>query len=170
MPTHTVTQMPSGTPTPAYTFRPSPTLLLFTPPVDIVWLSDGTQLLSREHYRPYDFDNDPWLQSFATLYREAIQQNEIWVENPITVALRFSGFYTPDCGGPDRLIVFYENDSSVVVVIGRDHIRFDDSVAGIEDRIDLVRQGAVWEFEWVGGRFRCQPGRGQQDWGPDLCV
>lgn len=52
----------------------------------------------------------------------------------------------------------------------------DDSVAGIRYRFTFVDEafvgGTAGVYRLVEGRreFRCQPGRGQTDWGPELCL
>ncbi|WP_159784416.1 hypothetical protein [Sodalinema gerasimenkoae] len=50
----------------------------------------------------------------------------------------------------------------------------DDSVNSRRYRIemtwDLQEPDADWEVTWVGQQFRCQQGRGQQDWGSDFCI
>ena len=45
----------------------------------------------------------------------------------------------------------------------------DDSVNSIRDRIELKRNQNKWEIIWVGRQFKCQSGRGHQDWSGVLC-
>lgn len=45
----------------------------------------------------------------------------------------------------------------------------DDSVRGIRYRIELKRKQNKWEIIWVGEQYKCQPGRGHQDWSSVLC-
>lgn len=52
----------------------------------------------------------------------------------------------------------------------------DDSVAGKRYRFTLVDEafvgGSAGTYRLIQGRreFRCHPGRGQTDWGPELCL
>lgn len=45
----------------------------------------------------------------------------------------------------------------------------DDSVGGIRNRIELKRNQNKWEIVWVGEQYKCQLGRGHQDWSDRLC-
>jgi hypothetical protein len=45
----------------------------------------------------------------------------------------------------------------------------DDSVNAERFRIEFERNEQEWDMVSVGSQYRCQPGRGQQDWGTDLC-
>lgn len=45
----------------------------------------------------------------------------------------------------------------------------DDSVNSIRDRIELKRSQNKWEIIWVGRQFKCQSGRGHQEWSGVLC-
>lgn len=50
----------------------------------------------------------------------------------------------------------------------------DDSVNSLRYRIEMTwdpqNPDEDWQVVWVGQQFRCQPGRGAQDWGTDSCV
>ena len=140
------------------------------PPGTPLILSDASQVAPRDQYRPFDFDRDPWLAGYVQEYQEALQAQAAWLEDPIAVALRLVGFPNPDETAPDQVSVFYQDPATTIVVVLQDPIVGDDSVAASEHRIELVKTGAIWEVTWAGGRYRCQPGRGQQDWQPDLCA
>ncbi|MEA5599218.1 hypothetical protein [Rivularia sp. UHCC 0363] len=47
----------------------------------------------------------------------------------------------------------------------------DDSVNGIRDRADfeLSEADKLWKMVWVGKQYKCQSGRGSQDWSKQLC-
>ncbi len=48
----------------------------------------------------------------------------------------------------------------------------DDSIQGIRYRADFEPYGAdvnQWRLIWAGRQYRCQSGRGSQDWSPNLC-
>ena len=126
------------------------------------------QPLSKASYRPDDIENDLWNSWWLDEYDAARSSSASWVQDPIDLALRFAGYPNPDEVAPDRVNVFYENSSTVTVVICKDGL-MDDSVRAKEHRIDLVRNGGLWEIEWSGARFRCVPNRGSQEWTTDLC-
>ncbi len=50
----------------------------------------------------------------------------------------------------------------------------DDSVNSMRYRIEMTwdpqNPDEDWQVVWVGQQFRCQQGRGQQDWGSDSCI
>ncbi|WP_143288181.1 hypothetical protein [Calothrix rhizosoleniae] len=49
----------------------------------------------------------------------------------------------------------------------------DDSVNGIRHRADFESSGTdskSWKMVWVGKQYKCQPGRGSQDWSSKLCL
>ena len=47
----------------------------------------------------------------------------------------------------------------------------DDSVANIRYRVELAPYGSEgsWKVIWAGEHYQCQPNRGQQTWGVELC-
>ena len=46
----------------------------------------------------------------------------------------------------------------------------DDSLAGIRYRFDMQRQNNQWTIQRAGRQYRCQPGRGHQDWSDETCI
>ncbi len=67
----------------------------------------------------------------------------------------------------DILVTYPTRERSAIVqtVVGL----ADDSVGGIRHRIELRRTSNKWEIVWVGRQYKCQPGRGHQDWSGTLC-
>jgi hypothetical protein len=50
----------------------------------------------------------------------------------------------------------------------------DDSVKDIRYRIEMIPSGSLcacqsWKISWMGRQYRCQAGRGAQDWSAQLC-
>lgn len=111
-------------------------------------------LKSRDRYKPYDFNSDPGLVSFAQAYEEARLDPTSWAANPLTLTLRLAGYPDPDGNDPDRIDT-YDTPTGLTVVIERFDLR-DDSLEAEEVRVDLVRKGAVWEIAWAGRRWRCR--------------
>lgn len=59
----------------------------------------------------------------------------------------------------------WETAVTTVTIIGL----ADDSVNAERFRIEFERNEQEWDMVSVGSQYRCQRGRGQQDWGTDLC-
>lgn len=59
----------------------------------------------------------------------------------------------------------WETAVTTVTIIGL----ADDSVNAERFRIEFERNEQEWDMVSVGSQYRCQPGRGHQDWGTDLC-
>jgi hypothetical protein len=50
----------------------------------------------------------------------------------------------------------------------------DDSVKDIRYRIEMIPSGSLcacqsWQISWMGRQYRCQEGRGAQEWSAQLC-
>ncbi len=130
-------------------------------------------ILPRQNYRPYNFDTDPWLSSFNQTYAAAKQRRASWLFNAPTVALRLTGYPNPDGCKPTEVTTTEQSATRVTVVVNKGPAKnescSDDSVLASEIRVDLVKAGQIWAIEWAGGRYRCHPGRGQQNFAPTLC-
>ena len=89
--------------------------------------------------------------------------------DPLTMAL---AVVAPSAGRPLDIEVLpsgsAEAPSRVIVTIDRSGL-LDDSVAAFRDRFDFAAQDGQWAMVKAGRQFRCQPGRGHQDWSADLC-
>ena len=90
--------------------------------------------------------------------------------DPLTMAL---AVVAPSTGRPLDIEVLpsgpsAEVPSRVIVTIDQSGL-LDDSVAAFRDRFDIAAQDGQWAIVKAGRQFRCQPGRGHQDWSADLC-
>lgn len=47
---------------------------------------------------------------------------------------------------------------------------FDDSVRASKHESRISREGGVWIAAPISSLYKCQPGRGQQEFAPDLCI
>ena len=67
----------------------------------------------------------------------------------------------------------YINDNLAQVTITQTNLP-DDSVAAIRYLLEFAPYGAEteqkWQLVWAGEQFKCRQGRGQQDWGSNLCL
>lgn len=90
--------------------------------------------------------------------------------DPLTMALAIAN---PSAGRPLDIEVLpsgqsVEAPSQVMITIDQGGL-LDDSVAGVRDRFDIAFQNGQWDITKAGRQFRCQQGRGHQDWSAELC-
>jgi peptidoglycan hydrolase-like protein with peptidoglycan-binding domain len=105
--------------------------------------------------------------------QEFISSNRIKVTTPKEVAVQlFSNVEEEEGRFSSEISVTYpegfvQAKTSVIVhtIIGV----ADDSVNSIRNRIELKRNQNKWEIVWVGRQYKCQSGRGHQDWSGTLC-
>lgn len=132
-----------------------------------------TKLRPKQEYLPSNLDTDPWVSSFNKSYASAKQTNEPWLFQPTTVALKLLGYPNTDGCKPTEVSTIGQSAHQVTVIIsngpGQGELCSDDSILAAETRVDLVKQDQTWAIEWVGGRYRCHQGRGQQDFAPARC-
>lgn len=68
----------------------------------------------------------------------------------------------------EDISITYSPGETALIVYTRIGVA-DDSVNSIRHRIELKRNQNKWEIVWVGRQFKCQSGRGHQDWSGILC-
>lgn len=140
-----------------------------TPGSGTVTTVPGEPPAPREAYRPSQPDSTPGYAGFLEAYEAARAEQADWLRDPVAIALRLAGYPNSEREAPDQ-VTLYQTDPERAVVVLLLEGAMDDSVRDIEDRVDLVLEDGLWRVEWAGARWRCQPGRGQQDWGIELCV
>ena len=129
-----------------------------------------TDLPGREAFLALNDSSAPWWSGTLSTVRGSIASGEAWSQDPEQIALRLGG-YQPD--SPPEFqpvaveIVRTEQQASYLVT---QEPMQDDSVRGQQLWIDLAWNGSQWDVVWAGARWKCQPGRGSQDWAPELCV
>ena len=68
--------------------------------------------------------------------------------------------------------VEYPNGNSATVIITQTNLA-DDSVAGKRYLVEFAPYSEAtqkkWQVVWAGEQFKCQLGRGDREWSPDLC-
>ncbi|GEM_PF-5831930 len=121
--------------------------------------ANSESLVSRDSFRPYDFNRDPWLTSFKNKYQKALARKEPWVADPIAIALRVAGFPNSDGTTPNEIYAYYQTQTKMTAIV-RSFGLEDDSVSAEEIKVDLVYRSQRWEIDWAGGRWKCQSGRG----------
>ncbi|MEM9949143.1 MAG: hypothetical protein AAF810_24175 [Cyanobacteria bacterium P01_D01_bin.36] len=89
--------------------------------------------------------------------------------DPLDMAMSVANVRT---GAPVEIEALYgpgvEAPSQAMITITEGGL-LDDSVAGFRYRFDINNQAGQWVIARAGRQFRCQPGRGQQDWSAELC-
>ncbi|MGB7440187.1 MAG: hypothetical protein WA919_03905 [Coleofasciculaceae cyanobacterium] len=73
----------------------------------------------------------------------------------------------------EQVAVEYPKANQAIVTITTTDVA-DDSVNGIRYRVELeknqsAKTGKNWEIVWAGSQYKCQPGRGHQDWQAEFC-
>jgi hypothetical protein len=88
--------------------------------------------------------------------------------DPITLIMEYAK-WSDEGGNPFNIQLLQGPDNQVIATVDRGGLR-DDSVSDIRYRFDIQRQAnGQWEIKKAGQQYRCQPGRGQQDWAGTLC-
>ena len=139
---------------------------------DFITLS-SSKLRPKQQYLSFNLKTDPWISSFNQSHEAAKQTNEPWLFNAPTVALKLLGYPNTDGCKPTNVSTIEHSPSNVTVIISNGPEQVlpcaGDSVLASETRVDLVKQERIWAIEWVGGRYRCHQGRGQQEFAPARC-
>jgi hypothetical protein len=92
--------------------------------------------------------------------------------DPKAIALRLFRNTEPERGKSEITVeTNYPRAVAIVTQIGIG----DDSIRSIRYRAEFTATSAtvpseqVWTLVWAGSQFKCQPGRGHQDWSSKLC-
>ncbi|HEX8735514.1 MAG TPA: hypothetical protein VF721_09340 [Pyrinomonadaceae bacterium] len=125
----------------------------------------------RVFYSPWDLENAEYerVSVIRREYAEKRRANAAWTRNPFEVGVWMSRGGNSDgcaaeieCSDPTKVKVYRSDENHATVIVLADPLVGDDSVAGVEDRIDLRRAAddGAWEVEWGGSRWHCHEGRG----------
>lgn len=92
--------------------------------------------------------------------------------DPKAIALRLFRNTEPERGKSEITVeTNYPRAVAIVTQIGIG----DDSIRSIRYRAEFTATSATvppdqeWTMVWAGSQFKCQPGRGHQDWSSKLC-
>ncbi|MGB3651250.1 MAG: peptidoglycan-binding domain-containing protein [Rivularia sp. (in: cyanobacteria)] len=101
--------------------------------------------------------------------QEFIAYKGIKATNPKAVAAQLFGSLEEEEGRnyEDISITYLRGETAVIVqtLVGL----ADDSLGAIRYRIELKLNQNKWEIVWVGQQYKCQPGRGHQNWSDVIC-
>jgi hypothetical protein len=127
-----------------------------TPNLPITYAISSEPLLTKDEYRDIDIENLDtfYIPEFWDQYSQAVAEKEFWVTDPVTVALRFSGYPNIDGIKPAQIVVYSFTEDNIMVVVTWKNL-MDDSIRDKEHRIDLVSENGIWTIEWAGWRQRC---------------
>ena len=135
-----------------------------------LWSADTTEALSsqRDSYRPI---------AIAQHWANQAQTTETLVDKPAAVgtdvkAIALSALGLTEVESEEEVQVEYPNNNLATVIITQTNLA-DDSVADRRYYIEFAPYSEAtqnkWQVVWAGEQFKCQQGRGQQEWSPDLC-
>jgi hypothetical protein len=126
-------------------------------------------LISTQLLGAASFQSNP-RSGFGTIkVQEFISSNRIKVTIPKAVAVQlFNNLEEQEGRKSEDISVAYPTRETAVIVHSIVGLA-DDSVGGIRNRIELRRNQNKWEIVWVGRQYKCQSGRGHQDWSSSLC-
>lgn len=89
--------------------------------------------------------------------------------DPEEIALATFGIDDPGEGNFVQEVMVDEQTATDAVVTLTQTGLLDDSVEGMQYRLEFVAADNQWEMVWAGRQVRCQPNRGSQAWSTDLC-
>jgi hypothetical protein len=122
--------------------------------------------------------SDGRLTNVASFVAFVVAEDPCWRFYPVTSALALVGT-DPASQAPEQTVIVDSAPSAgsgeVDVTLTYEGVK-DDSVAAMRYRLtfedEAFSNGTAGAFKLVAGmrEVRCQPGRGQQDWGTDLCL
>ncbi len=124
--------------------------------------STATAKKERENYNSVDFSQLPQGLSFKG--RDPKE---------IAIAVFPPPEEEPQEGNFQRNVTVNTVEPNFKTVIITETGLLDDSVNGIRHRADFElsrTDSKSWKMVWVGKQYRCQPGRGSQDWSSKLCL
>jgi hypothetical protein len=103
-----------------------------------------------------------------TVTRQPTTTDETWSTDPIAIANAFSA---PTEVNERRTITIDQQGETRCSATVTTVDLFDDSVLGVRQQLDL-ELGGDGRFTILGGTWAqvCQPGRGHQDFTPELCI
>jgi hypothetical protein len=127
---------------------------------------------------PPDWAEDGRLTNVAGFTSFVTAQDPCWRHYPVSSALAVIGS-DPASTAPQQTVTVDRAPSAgsgEVEVTLTFEVEKDDSVRGVRYRLTFVDEGftggTAGSFRLLDGvrEVRCQPGRGQQDWGTALCL
>lgn len=89
--------------------------------------------------------------------------------SPTEIAQNVFGSTEPGEGNFQEEVVLVDQTADQALVVLTQTGLADDSVNGMRYRLEFIPEGDQWRLDWAGSQVRCQPGRGSEEWGTELC-
>ena len=135
-----------------------------------LWVADVPAKESsnpKADYRPISID-----RYWSDLASSGIVKPSAIGEEPREIALSALGLTEIIESEREEVELDYPSDNLATVTITQTNLA-DDSIAGIRYLVQFAPysddDAEKWQVVWAGQQFKCQPGRGEEDWSPDLC-
>jgi hypothetical protein len=129
--------------------------------------------LSRQTLAAKTSDNPGSREEYKAIALSKLGKNDDLVgSDPKAIALRVFRNTEPERGKSE--ISVETNYPSAVAIVTQIGVA-DDSIRGIKYRAEFtatsntVPSDKLWTLVWAGAQFKCQPGRGHQNWSTELC-
>lgn len=142
-----------------------------------LWSTDNSQpkqqLRIKDNYRVIPV-NKYWINQE---HQQTIQTAQTQIDKPISIgkdpqAIALSALGLTELAKSAQEVEVEYDDNLATVNITQTNLT-DDSVAGRRYLIEFAPYGEAtakkWQIVWAGEQFKCQSGRGHQDWNADLC-
>lgn len=142
-----------------------------------LWSTDNSQpnqqLRIRDNYRVIPVSKY-WINQE---HQQKIQTAQTQHDKPISIgkdpqAIALSALGLTEVAASAQEVEIEYDDNLATVNITQTNLA-DDSVAGRRYLIEFAPYGEAtakkWQIVWAGEQFKCQSGRGHQDWNADLC-
>ena len=125
----------------------------------------GKKPLDRDFFSPLEFDNQRILSTVARIeqFGGMSKSGTNYLGDPMLVASLITNI---NAGLVER---YDRHPRLITLIVTKEPLREDDSIAAEQHRIDLRLVDEHWEIMWAGVRWKCHTGRGQSDWAPTLC-
>ncbi len=142
-----------------------------------LWSTDNSQpnqqLPIKDNYRVIPVSKY-WINQE---HQQKIQTAQTQLDKPISIgkdpqAIALAGLGLTEVAASAQEVKIEYDDHLATVKITQTNLA-DDSVAGRRYLIEFAPYGEAtakkWQIVWAGEQFKCQSGRGHQDWNADLC-
>ena len=141
-----------------------------------IWSADNSQ---PEQPHKQDYRAIPitkyWInqeKSTVSAFEPELNKPSAIGKDPQAIALSALGLGETVESQQEEVKLEYPSDNLAIVTITQANLA-DDSVAGIRYLVKFApygdRASEKWQVVWAGQQFKCRSGRGDRDWGKDLC-
>ncbi|MFM2313876.1 MAG: hypothetical protein RLZZ04_3152 [Cyanobacteriota bacterium] len=147
-----------------------------------LWSADSAQPAKqqslRDNYQAIPV-NKYWINQAQATTPPIAESPELQIQKPVSIgkdpqAIAVAGLGLTEVAPSGQAVEMEQvTDNLTRVTITQTNLA-DDSVAQRRYLVEFAPYGEVnaqqWQIIWAGEQFKCQSGRGHQDWNPDLCL